>query len=131
MKKGFTLIELLVVIMILAVIMIIAVPSVQRTNASARQKTYDTKIKLIKKAAVMYGQDNKKNNTVNLTILDLISKGYLDSDNLDTNCTSKCVQDPRDTSRYLDCDSITLNIDSTTGKVTVQNYTDNSATCYK
>lgn len=46
-KKGFTLIELLAVITVLSILMILVIPNVTNINSSTRNKTYDTKIKLI------------------------------------------------------------------------------------
>ena len=49
-KKGFTLIELLAVIVLLAIIMVIAVPKILKVIDSSRQSSWNSSVRLVKKA---------------------------------------------------------------------------------
>lgn len=57
-KKGFTLVELLAVIVILGLIMLIASKSIMASRNNSLQKVLNTKIDEVKKAAIIYGQEN-------------------------------------------------------------------------
>ena len=59
-KRGFTLVEVITVIALLGLIIGLAVPNVMKSSIKAKQRTLNTKIKNIEKAAVLYGQDNRK-----------------------------------------------------------------------
>ena len=58
-KNGFTLIELIVVIVIIALLMVLTIPNILKISKQTKLQAYDTKISLIEKAAVDYGNDNK------------------------------------------------------------------------
>lgn len=62
-KNGFTLVEVISVIALLGLIIGIAVPSVVISGNKAKERTLNSKIENIEKAAVMYGQDNRANFT--------------------------------------------------------------------
>lgn len=57
-RNGFTLVELLAVIVLLSLIMAIAVPSALKMSSRVKEKSYETKIELIEKAASNYGMSN-------------------------------------------------------------------------
>ena len=58
-KRGFTLIEVISVIALLSLIIGLAVPGVMKSSKKAKERTLNTKIKNIEKAAVLFGQDNR------------------------------------------------------------------------
>ena len=58
-KNGFTLIELIVVIIIIALLMVLTIPNILKISRQTKEKAYDTKIEMIEKAAIDYGNDNK------------------------------------------------------------------------
>jgi prepilin-type N-terminal cleavage/methylation domain-containing protein len=103
-KKGFTLVELLSVIVVLAIIVLAAIPAVIAISKSIRANMYCSKIDILKKAGVMYAQENTSlltetctinSNTYsckNITVGTLITEGFVDP-NSGTNLT-----DPRDNS---------------------------------
>lgn len=76
-KKGFTLIELLVVIVILIVIMSIAIPSVTSSIERSKDKQKKQVIKLVESSAELYYDSHKNSGVTEITIPDLIGKGYL------------------------------------------------------
>ena len=64
MKKGFTLVELLAVIAVLSVIMSVALFSIVRIRNDSLKNIVDTKIDLIEQAAILYGQENPNELTI-------------------------------------------------------------------
>ena len=80
-KKGFTLVEVISVIALLGLIIGLAVPGVMRSSKKAKERTLNTKIKNIEKAAILYGQDNRN----------LISKLITNSD--DSDIYKYCFKD--------------------------------------
>ena len=92
-KKGFTLVELLAVLVLISLLMGLAIPGINRISNNMKKKSYNQKIKLVESAAELWGQDNKTRlqATTNcpseiiqckiITIEDLITDNYLDSDN--------------------------------------------------
>lgn len=58
-NKGFTLVELLAVIVLLGLLVGLAVPGIINGSNKSKERTLNTKIKNIEKAAIMYGQDNR------------------------------------------------------------------------
>ncbi len=117
-KKGFTLIELLAVIVVLAIVMVIAVSAVGGITNSIQENMLNKKLNIIEEAAVIYGQDRKGPITTSkskyngapctsIIISDLVPD-YLDKDN-ENNCLGKdstetigCIEDPSDTTKFLD-----------------------------
>lgn len=60
MKKqnGFTLVELMAVLVIASILMALVIPNSLKLASKVKNNAYDTKIELIEKAAVSYGQRN-------------------------------------------------------------------------
>lgn len=110
-KKGFTLIELIAVITILGIITVIAVPSVLGIQRLINEDLLDSKLNIIQKSAIMYGQDNKKEvvtstkkyqtySCKSIKVKDLVPN-YLDYDT-ESNCNGNCVINPNKEDEYLD-----------------------------
>lgn len=57
-KKGMTLVELIAVIAILGILAVISSPAVMKIRNTVLQNTLDSKISMIKSAAIEYGFDN-------------------------------------------------------------------------
>ena len=138
--RGFTLVELIAVIVVLAILIVLVAPSLLDSSRGAREKTYQTKIVNIETAAVLYGQDNYRKiidnankgedsaygkestediifRTMTIQVKDLVPN-YLSKDTFDDN--PYFVQDPRDTSKYLDEKTVTIKINPNTRKVTAK-----------
>lgn len=86
-NKGFTLIELIATIIILGVIALIAIPAINTTIDSSRQKAYDEQVERIKSAAKNWAVENstafsEDSGVVEITVTELINKGYLEEDNI-------------------------------------------------
>ena len=95
-KKGFTLVELLTIIVLIGLLFGIGVPGVMKISERMKEKSYNTKIDIIEKAGILWGQDNKTllqthdcdldNDNIDeykchkMTINDLIVNDYLESD---------------------------------------------------
>lgn len=77
-KKGFTLVEVISVIALLGLIIGLAVPGVMRSSKKAKERTLNTKIKNIEKAAILYGQDNR--NSFTKTEVDTCLQTYCPKD---------------------------------------------------
>ena len=92
-KKGFTLVELLSVIVLIGLLLGLAIPGIKKISSNMKKKSYNTKVKLVEQAAVLWGQDNKtrlnrnencvdgKYSCYKIKIIDLIKDNYLDGDN--------------------------------------------------
>ncbi len=57
-KKGFTLVEMIAAIAILAIITLIAIPSITRIRKDVLENTYNSRIDLIRYAALNWANDN-------------------------------------------------------------------------
>lgn len=57
-KNGFTLVELLCILVIMGLLLAIAVPNALKMSGKVKNKAYTTKVELIEKAAVSFGQSN-------------------------------------------------------------------------
>ena len=57
-KNGFTIVELLAVIIILGILMAFTIPGIFQSSNASKEKTYQTKMYLIEKGAVLYVQDH-------------------------------------------------------------------------
>ncbi len=88
-RKGFTLIEILAVIAILSILISAASISVIEIRKKMNNRLYNTKISLIESAAILWGEDNEyelsleENECENILVDDLVTEGYLkyDKDN--------------------------------------------------
>jgi len=118
-NKGFTLIELLAVIILLSVVVTIAVPSISGISKKVKESMLDTKLDLILESAKLYGGDNisiisestkihvpdeeeptKSYPCENVTIKELVEKGYLTYDKKDIE--AGFVMNPKDNSNLND-----------------------------
>ena len=59
--KGFTLVELLAVIAIIGVISLITIPNIIKIRQDYLQKTYESRVRIIKNAALDWASDNLVN----------------------------------------------------------------------
>lgn len=88
-RKGFTLIEILAVIAILSILISAVSISVIEIRKKMNNRLYNTKISLIESAAILWGEDNEyelsleENECENILVDDLVTEGYLkyDKDN--------------------------------------------------
>ena len=95
-KKGFTLVEILSVLVLIGLLLALAIPGINKISSNMKKKSYNKKISLVESAAELWGQDNKTllqssndcilsdKETVScykITVGNLISANYLDSDN--------------------------------------------------
>ena len=78
-KSGFTLIELMAVIVVLAVLAVVAVPIVDSLIDSVKESAYNESVKSIERATEQYILSEKSYNidTINVTLKELVDKGYL------------------------------------------------------
>lgn len=92
-KKGFTLIEILSVIVLISLLLGVGIAGINRISTNMKDKSYETKIRNIEQAAILYGQDNKttlqsddcKIDTKDvkckkISVYGLIKEDYLDSE---------------------------------------------------
>ena len=110
-KKGFTLVELLSVLVLIGLLMGLAVPGISRITSNIKKKSQKTKIELIEKAAVLWGQDNRtllyetpRENTIIYSSIEknekiryykLVSiKDLIDDNYLDGESNQKKYEDP-------------------------------------
>lgn len=93
-KKGFTLVEILSVIVLISLLLGLGIPGVMKISKNMTKRSFNTKIKLIEEAGVLWGQDNKtllqstdcdtrdgKRNCYKISIKQLIEEDYLDKEN--------------------------------------------------
>jgi len=88
-RKGFTLVEVMATIAILGILVILVTPSIIDIRKDMLQKTYDSRVSLIKNAALDYANDNldqvpvlvntsiPNSSCLTVTIKKLIDDGYL------------------------------------------------------
>ena len=88
-KKGFTIVELLATLAIMSIIMVIGTYSLTGLNKIIKEDIWKSKIKLIEKAGVKFGEDHKnlligdctidsKNvKCMEISVQTLINRGYL------------------------------------------------------
>ena len=110
MNKGFTLVELLIVMSIIGLIAVIAVPSSITISKKIKQKMLDSKIELIAKGAIVWGQQNKSkltetdadsNKCKTLTIKDLLDENALEPDEVESG--EKKLLNPTNSGSLNDC----------------------------
>lgn len=99
-KKGFTMVEVLAAIALMAILAILVTPSIIRVRNDVLERTYESRLELIKNAALNWGGDNLEQIPVDvqsdyiggsscdygttITVGQLIDQGYLagsDDDN--------------------------------------------------
>ena len=88
-RKGFTLVEVMATIAILGILVILVTPSIIDIRKDMLQKIYDSRVSLIKNAALDYANDNldqvpvsvntslPDSSCLTVTIKKLIDDGYL------------------------------------------------------
>ena len=103
-KYGFSIPELLAVIVIIGILATIATASYNGISKSVKEKTYQSKINLIKSKAIEYASDNNVD-AETISVAKLINEGYLDVEN-DTDANEK-LNNPN--GGYLDCYQISIN----------------------
>ena len=112
-KNGFTLVELLAVIAVMAIIIVLAVPATGAVKDKLNEYMLEKKIKLIEKSAILYGEDNKFDDSTkkyngNICILiqvkDLVPD-YLDSE---TDNGEDFIEDITNKGSYLDDNEILI-----------------------
>ena len=82
-KKGFTLVEVIAALAILMLITIIALPSIMSMRNDTLERTYETRVDLIKYAALNWANDNLE--LVPVTV----HSTYVSQDTCDIDCTKK------------------------------------------
>lgn len=103
-KKGFSIPELLAVIVIMGILVTIATASYNGISKSIKEKTYQSKINLIKAKAMEYATDNNVD-AETISVAKLINEGYLDVEN-ETDSNEK-LNNPN--GGYLDCYQVNIN----------------------
>lgn len=124
MKKnsGFTIVELVAVIVVLSALMAFTIPVITSSSQSSKQKTYETKIDMIKNGGVMYGQDNYRSisttGTKTVKAYELIGE-YVTADD-DSAPVGKRIVDPRNSNEYLDYCQVKITVNRNTHTVTAE-----------
>lgn len=94
-ENGFTLVELLGVVTILAMLGLIIVPTINKVLSDNKRKLYDVQIRNIRSGASNFVTENilsidiPINSSVGITLGDLKSLGYIDTDISDPVSRSK------------------------------------------
>ncbi len=118
-KNGFTIVEILAVIVVLAGIMALIIPNLTNSSEKAKERLYNSKIESIKKAAIIYAQDNY--NTliedatgrivvVPIKLETLIAAKYVVADK--TIDGKEVMIDPRTNSEFKVVVNVTINIEN-------------------
>ena len=115
-KNGFTIVELIAVIIILSMIMVFGIQAISSSRDSTNKKIYETKISNIEDAAVLYGQDTFKSETI--TVDYLAKKHYIQYD--ETKNNKDIVTDPSGKYSSLNDCEITITVNTSTRKVTAK-----------
>lgn len=86
-SKGYTSLDIIIVIIVLAISAVITIPKISMAMKDNREELYQNQIKLYLNQAILYGENNKdefdEDNTIVLTIDDLIDKEYIITSNED------------------------------------------------
>ncbi len=123
-KNGFTLIEIIAVIIILAIITVIATVSFTAIRKKTLQKDYESLIRNINIAAEKYVADKAINKNCTLTVNNLLTNGYIES-----NANDSDVVDPRDKNKKLNDYKICITKDTTNKYVATYNGNCSYSTC--
>ena len=118
-KNGFTIVEILAVIVVLAGIMALIIPNLTNSSEKAKERLYNSKIESIKKAAIIYAQDNY--NTliedatgstvvVPIKLETLIAEKYVVADK--TIDGKEVMIDPRTNGEFKVIVNVTINIEN-------------------
>ena len=104
-KKGFTLVELIGVIILLSAIALISVPIINNSLKNTKEKTYNSQIDTIIKAAKRYVTEVGAGNDAgfDITMSDLINAKLIEDD---------VIIDPRDDSNMINTLTIHVTYDS-------------------
>ena len=104
-KKGFTLVELIGVIILLSAIALISVPIINNSLKNTKEKTYNSQIDTIIKAAKRYVTEVGAGNDAgfDITMDDLINAKLIEDD---------VIIDPRDDSNMINTLTIHVTYDS-------------------
>lgn len=128
-NKGFTIVELIAVMAVLVLLIVLVVPAINGSSNKTKAKIYQSKVEMIEKAAIIYGQDNYKiitttgnkqtideveYRTFTVKVKDLIPEYYT----ADNNTEGSLVIDPRDNTKFLDEKEVIIKINMITRKVT-------------
>ncbi len=82
-KKGFTLVEITLSIVLVLMLALLVVPSLINYDGSAKEKLYESKVKIILDGAYSYGKDNidiLSESCTDVTVSNLIQMEYLEAD---------------------------------------------------
>lgn len=100
--KGFTLLEVLIVLVVISILLLVGLPSLTKFTNSAKRKADDLNIAAIKEAAMLYLTENDVNNVEQeLTVQNLLTKGYLDSKKLGADNNTKKLVSPITNKDYI------------------------------
>ena len=104
-KKGFTLVELIGVIILLSAIALISVPIINNSLKNTKEKTYNSQIDTIIKAAKRYVTEVGAGSDLgfDITMSDLINAKLIEND---------VIIDPRDDSNMINTLTIHVTYDS-------------------
>lgn len=115
-KKGFTLTELLATIVILAVITTIATPAIIGISNSIKENMYKSKVKLILRAAQLYGEDKDVvASGTKIKVAELLPNNYLTCD--DKVANEICIENPKNNKSMKEC---TIELKNNNGRVTAK-----------
>lgn len=83
-SKGYTVVDILIIIVVLGVSALITIPKMSLAFKDNKEDLYQNQIRLYLEQAKLYGENNKDSfdddNTMVITIDDLIDDGYLIED---------------------------------------------------
>lgn len=148
-NKGFTLTELLATIAILALVAVIATPAVIGVSNSIKKNMFESKQKLIMRAAALagedvYADDDLYDRMVNrlpvelgysydpskkcIAVKHLLQEGYIECDYGKYDASSKeiCIKNPKNNEDMINCE---VEITNTNGRITTSWYSVRNPNC--